>query len=245
MNYAEPEIVVQVTELNEAKRGALEKLGFKTDEEESTQFERAHVHGDKAALVIEDLANVREAETLKAPMETIAPIAELLKPILANPALLQNPQIVGFLNRIAELILPGPGFRWQAETGPGGPGGDPQQMVEAMTVIAGKAAEAKATELGEILGQKWIQPTQQQLAQLTQEMAGLAQALAQTKQETQAIAQATGQQKSEMELLGQAVAKLAEMLRAVAAPGPPMPEPVPVVPTPQMGPPVPAGIPLL
>lgn len=146
---------------------ALEKLGFKVKESETTEDEKkmtakVEVLGKMDNLELEYFISSREGQDRTTSMQAANAIAQVLQPVLANERLFEavgEEQIVELVNQFAHLAGMNKDFKLMAGKG----GGARQALAEEVAKMAGQIKEAAVGEAVQVAGEQIAKPLIDQL----------------------------------------------------------------------------------
>lgn len=244
MAYSSDEVFAEVADLNDAKKKALDDMGFKIEDEEQGIHAKAGVRGSKKGLKLEGFASDREGPARIQDSKVATAMLQAFQTVFANPLVIQEigvKQLVDLFNQILPFLGIPKDWRLRSPTT-----GNAQQQAEAMaqqmaqmqkaigdqTVqVAGQVVDQELTKFAEVIKKEVIEPQ----AALTQGQEALVQGQVAMQEEQKNIGDAVLQlvrravesdQKDGVQ--DQAIAKLAQLFEIAAQPQP-VPVPVPVV----------------
>lgn len=186
MSYSDDEVFAEVAELDNDKKSALEKLGFKIEDPES-RGAKAGIRGDKKALRVDGFSSDRDGADRIVDTKLAATMIQTFQSIFSNPVLAQAaglPQLIDLFNQILVYSGAPKDFRLRVQPEPQQPSPGEAQKQQAdqlqavqqqLAQMASQIVDGKLTELAQGLRQNLVEPMQaqaQQTAQALQQLAG-------------------------------------------------------------------------
>lgn len=227
--YSDDEVFAEVADLNDQKRDALEKMGFKV-EEGSTSETKAGVRGDKKALRLTSFVSDREGVKRVQDAKVAATMIQTFQAIFSNQAIVMAvgvKQLIDLFNQVLYYVGVPSDFRLRIDEKAmkaleKAQGGTPDDQAKGMAIIAKQIVEAQLGEMAKGLKEKVIEPIQGQMQQITQGVQQVGEAMAQVAQRLDQNDKNDVQQEQAIAMLTQNLQQIVQALSG-QTPQPPVP----------------------
>lgn len=177
--YGADEIMAEVAQLDDAKKDALEKLGF-TIEDPGSRDAKAGIKGHKKALRVNGFASDREGADRIMDSKIAATMVQTFQAIFSNPVLAQAAgleQLIDMFNQV--LVYSGAPKDFRLRVQPQQQTQNPeeaqrqqadqlQSVQQQLAEMAGKIVDGKMMEVAQGLRSNLVEPLQQQAQQTAQ-----------------------------------------------------------------------------
>lgn len=105
MAYSDDEIMAEVAELNDADRKALEDMGFKVEEEATSNDVKVGIKGNKSALRIDGFAQERDGVNRIQDSKIAATMIQTFQAIFSNQVILQHTSIQNLVDMFNQILV--------------------------------------------------------------------------------------------------------------------------------------------